>query len=300
MNSRKHKSCLVVGASGNVGSRLCRAACETGLKTYGLARFGNPEIRKKVEATGTETVAFDIVNDNPVELPDVDLVFFEVWNRAHIGGEHLENLWELNFDGVGRIIRRYAGEADFVNGSTGSLYGPRGDRPSLETDWPEPRGQYSLARLAQEKLFNFFCKESGSKVAHLRYFHSNSPESGILRRIADTILAEKSLGKFPDMQVQAIGIKDFVRCTFDARNKLGKTPFVCNVCHPKIWSYRELAERLQKELGTGKVLFDADNGGRDNSAWGSTTKMIAEFGNPVEELDELIRQVAAAARQDSK
>jgi len=53
-----------------------------------------------------------------------------------------------------------------------------------------------------------------------------------------------------------------------------------NVCHPRIWTVRELAEAIHQQLGRGEVRFDVDRGGQEQSLTGDPSKMVQLFGPP--------------------
>lgn len=290
------QSCLVLGASGIVGQPLCLDMLARGWTVYGAARFGDHAPRTTLDRAGVHTVVFDLHEHDPIRLPDVDVVFLEVWDRGNAMNPHdLHALWRLNYDGLGRIVHRYAGNADIVNGSTISLYGPRTDRPSRESDFPAPDTQYGLSRLAQERLFDFLCDRAGSRVVHLRYARSNRPDFGVIRRYADTILRGDSLGALPDQRLQVIGLQDFVRCTAEAAERIDRVPRHVHVVHPRVWTQRELADRLQAGMGRGVVHFEREIGGAETSLWADPTLMIRTFGPPKQNLDALIDDVCADA-----
>ncbi len=296
----KSKKALVLGASGVVGVPLCQSLVDRGWQVYGAARFGDPDKAQALEQTGAEKVVFYLTQDDPGQLPDVDTLIMEVWDRhfhaADIGElDQAQPLWSLNFDAVARVASRYAGQADIVNGSTISLYGPRADRPSHETDAPTPTDQYGLSRLAQERMLNFLCDQSGSRVTHLRYARSNTVQFGTVRRMADTILTGESQGRYPDQRIQVIGLDDFVRCTVEAAERIDQMPRAVHVVHPTIWTLRGLAERLQRGMGKGEVVFETEAGGARTSVWADPALMIDTFGPPQQDLEQLINEVCKAA-----
>src|SRR5699024_6495275 len=131
----------------------------------------------------------------------------------------------------------------------------------------------------------------------IRYAHGNTAESGILRRLAETIVAEQSLGPNPDERMQVIGLEDFVRVTADAVNHLDSPPAVVNCCHPRVWTKRELAEALRAQLGKGKVIFDREIGGEEESVYASSKRMLDWFGEPQVPLETLLKQVAEKAKK---
>ena len=285
---------LVVGASGVIGRRLCRVLRDRSVDVVGLARFGDADRRRALEVIGVQTIPFDLLQDDPGALPDVRTVFLEIWDPSQHGGKGArEAIWALNYTAIGRLVARYAGRADVINGCTGNVYGTGPDAKS-EADPPRPNDEYGLARLAQEHLISFLCDRAGSKAIHLRYYHSNRPGFGRIHAIAKAVLAAESLGDQPDRRLQVIGLEDFVRCTVLAAERIDGLPRAVNVCHPRVWTLRELAERIARQLGSGQVVFDRQTGGHEDSVIGDPACMIEHFGPPREDLDELIARICAA------
>jgi len=122
------RSALVLGASGMVGLPLSRRLIEEGWKVFGAARFGDPAKHAEVEKLGACPIRFDVTKDDPAALPDVDVVFLEIWDP-----QEPELIWPINFYGVGRVVERYAGVADVVNGCTINVYGDGPDAATEET-----------------------------------------------------------------------------------------------------------------------------------------------------------------------
>lgn len=287
-------SCLIVGATGRVGLPVCNSLIDLGWDVHGCARFTDAPRHDQLVETGANPIEFDISKDDPEALPGVDVVILEVWDPSMIGaeGRYLETM-NLNVRDVGRLVQRYAGNADVINGSTVSLYGPRGDRQPRETDPPRPHDDYALSRFAQEWLINTMCEQSGRRAVHLRYCHSNSVDYGFIRRTAELVRDAQSLGNSPDQFVQMISLDDFVRCTVIATVERERMPREVNIVHPRVWTHRELAEYLQSRMGCGNVVFDNEEGGSQNSIWGDPSLMLATFGRPISDIENLIHNVAA-------
>ena len=282
----KDRRCLVLGA-GHVGGRLCRRLREAGYPVAAAARFSRSDTREELAGLGVRAHRFDITRDDPAALPEADLVFLEIWDPTRP-----ELIWPINFFGVGRVVARYAGLADFVNGSTAGLYDPAAETPQKETDLPRPVGEYALSRFAQEKLIDFFCAEHGSRAVHLRYAHANAEDAGVILHLARKILKGESVGSGED-RIQVIGMEDFVRCTAAAADLVSNPPRVINICHPRVWTMRELGQRIRQELGRGEVVTE-DAPAAEKTMWDASL-MIEEFGPPQEDIEELIGRVCRAA-----
>ncbi|MEA3336163.1 MAG: NAD(P)-dependent oxidoreductase [Chloroflexota bacterium] len=282
------KRALVLGVTGRIGSVLAKSLVQDDWRVYGAARLHSENAHKHIAAEGITPIRFDVTQDDPAGLPDVDVVFLEIWDPGQPA-----LMWDVNFFGVGRVVERYAGSADIVNGSTINVYGDSPNLSSEETP-PRPGNDYGRSRFAQEKLIDYFCWRGGKKGIHVRYAHANTEHAGLLRRMADTILAGKSLGPNPDARVQVITLEDAVRVTQAAVSRATCPPVAVNCCHPRVWTYRQLAETLQARLGRGEVIFDRESGGVEHSAYADVSRMLAWFGEPQVSLETMFERITQA------
>ena len=280
------KRAFILGISGIIGQNLALELKKRGWEVSGAARFSDPDKREIFRQNGIETAVFDVTRDDPADLPPADVVFLEIWDPTRP-----DLIWPINYFGVGRVVERYAGEADFVNGCTINVYGATAEQP--DESFPcRPDTEYGRSRYSQERLIDYFCERSGSRAIHIRYAHANTAENGIVRRMADAIVAEKSLGPNPDERLQVIGLEDFVRVTAEAVNWLDRPPAIVNCCHPRVWTKRELAEALHERLGYGKVIFDRETGGLEESVYADSKRMIDWFGEPQVSVETILQRVA--------
>ncbi|MEA3364796.1 MAG: NAD-dependent epimerase/dehydratase family protein [Candidatus Hydrogenedentes bacterium] len=245
-----NRRALVLGITGMVGAALARALQSEGWQVFGAARGSDPATALKLAEEDIEVMQFDVMADDPGILPDVNVVFLEIWDPSRP-----ELTWDISFYGVGRVVERYAGQADFVNGSTINVYGAGPTFPNEDAPC-RPDSEYGRSRFAQERLIDYFCYCSGSRGIRVRYAHANTAERGKVRRIAEAILAGDSLGTNPDGKTQVIALEDFVRITVAALQKVETRPIAVNCCHPKVWTERELAAEIHRRLGKGTVVFE--------------------------------------------
>lgn len=278
----KESTALILGVTGRIGRRLAKALLQDGWTVYGAARMSQSAVRKELDEYGVETVQFNVTEDDPRELPDANYLFLEIWDKSKP-----ELYWEINFYGVGRVVERYAQTANIINGSTLSVYGSS-PAPFSETTPCQPDSEYGRSRYAIEKLIDYFIYHSGRKGMHIRYAHANSERHGVIRRMAENIRAARSLGPDPDAKIQVIGYEDFVWVTIRSLQYLDTPPAIVNCCHPRIWTKRDLAETIRERLGTGKVVFDRESGGAENSVHGECRRMTEWFGEPEIPVDTLI------------
>lgn len=287
----KQRSALIVGVSGRVGKALARALLADGWSVHGVARFTDPSTRDELQNDGVETHAFDLTKDDPSTLPDVDILFLEVWDSSRSPA----TLWPLNFHGVGRIVERYAGKADIVNGCTIAVYG-RNAEPATEDTPCRPYSEYDRTRYAQERLIDYFCKQRQGRAVHVRYAHANSEDSGILYRLCEDIVRGEPIAMGPDEKIQVIALEDFVRITISSVALVDNPPTLINCCHPRVWTVKELALELHRRIGAGSVEFTRNSGGEEESYYADPSKMIQLFGQPKVPLELLLERVAKQFR----
>ena len=273
-----------------VGKPLARSLLDEGWEVVGVARFRDELTRNTLEAADVTCIPFDVLSDNPDSLPDVDVLFLEIWDAQAQASGGAEFIWSMNYHAVGRVVERYAGVADIVNGSTINVYGDGPDTPTEDAP-SRPTSEYGISRFAQEKLIDYFCvRSSGRRGIHVRYAHANTATRGVIRRLAEDIMQEKSLGSDPDRRIQVISLEDFVRVTRAAVDRASCPPCAVNCCHPVAWTKRELAERIRKALGRGKVIFEREHGGAEASATADPRRMCEWFGEPTISVDDMINR----------
>jgi len=206
---------VVIGASGSIGLEVCRLLKRNDVPTTGTARFRFPGTEVDLKDLGVETLEHDAAWDDPMLLPDADRVLFEIWDPAHTQERddiaYRANLWRLNVDAVSKIALRYTvgrkrrpkPPAFLINGSTGNVYGSH-PLPRSERDALLPDTEYGRSRLVQEKMLSFLANQAETRAVHLRYYHANDVENGLLRDMAEVILAGDSLGDAPDERCSSV------------------------------------------------------------------------------------------------
>jgi len=281
------RTALVLGATGNIGGGIALQLVKEGWKVYGASRLTDKARSLELQDAGVHVICFDVMQDKPKNLPRVDVLFLEIWDPSHPS-----LTWAINFYGVGRVVERYAGVADVINGSTINVYGDSPE-PAKEENPCSPTSYYGHCRYSQERLIDYFSASTGKKCINLRYAHVNTASRGVIRRFAKMILAETSLGRNPDAMIQVIALEDIVRMTLEAVDHMANPPVDVNICHPKVWTQRELAEAIREKLGRGRVVFDRASGGEETSAFADVSRMLEWFGEPRVSVDVLIDRVVA-------
>jgi len=284
---------LVVGCTGMIGRHIVNELLLRGCQVHGVARFREARVQAILTDRGVITHSFDVARDNPAKLPDADVVFFACRDASRP-----DLAWAIGFTGLARLVERYAGRALLVNGASGEVYAQGDLPPQRETDLPEPKGAEALACFTREAFLSHVCAERRTPAIHLRYFHANDETHGLVPGMARAIAAGRSLGGTPEARVQVIAIEDLVRCTIEGVNEAAVPAKVVNICHPRVWTMRELAETVHRVLGRGRVVFDTESGGAEASRTGDASEMERLFGPPRVPLQVVVERAARAVPRD--
>ena len=151
---------LVTGPASQVGFPVAQALA-TENEVHGLARFGRPEDRERVEKAGIRSIALDLATGATDALPD-DYAW--VLHFAVVKSGDFEYDLAANAEGVGRLMDHCRPSKGFLHCSTAGVYQDAGHRPLVETD---PLGDnhrvmmptYSLCKIAAETVVRFASRQ---------------------------------------------------------------------------------------------------------------------------------------------
>ena len=155
MTSLKGQKILVTGLTGSVGFPVARRVAEAGNEVWGLARYGAPGSRERVEAAGVHPVTADLVEADFSAVPDD---FDYVLNFAVLHAPDFETALAANAEGAGLLMGHCRKARAFLHCSTTGVYQPNGRRAFTETD---PLGDnhraagmttYSISKIAAEAV----------------------------------------------------------------------------------------------------------------------------------------------------
>jgi nucleoside-diphosphate-sugar epimerase len=182
---------VVLGVAGKMGPTLARMAvraiAELGLPyhVYGVARFSQADVRKRLEQTGVKTIACDLLDRRAVaELPDTNNVIFMAGQKfGTTGNQHMT--WAINTHVPALVCERYV-NARIVAFSTGNFYAmtPVIDGGSREEDEPGPIGEYAASCLGRERIFDYFSRVHGLRCVLVRLCYAVEMRYGVLVDIA--------------------------------------------------------------------------------------------------------------------
>ncbi len=156
----KGKKILITGLTGQVGNPVAMAFTKDN-DVWGLARFGNIDVKKKLEGNGITCVTFDLADP---DFKDVPNDFDYVLNFAVSFDPNFDNTITTIVEGLGMLMSHCRNAKAFFHCSTTGVYQFKGHEPLKETD---PLGDnhrvmmpaYSICKIAAEGMARFAAKQ---------------------------------------------------------------------------------------------------------------------------------------------
>ncbi len=291
---------MVLGVAGKMGPTLARmakrSADEAGAprRVIGVSRFSNPEERTKLEAAGIETVAGDLLDERFVaSLPDApNVVFMAGMKFGATGNESLT--WAMNTLLPAHVCARYA-DSRIAAFSTGNIYGLASATGggSVETDPPDPRGEYAMSCLGRERTFEHYSRTRGTKVSILRLNYACELRYGVLVDLAQKVWRGTPI----DLTMGVANVIWQGDANAQALLSLGRAdspPFVLNIAGPEQLSVRRASEQLGALLGKAPVFTGEE---QPNGILSNGQKGHRLFGYPALPIQTLIEWIADWTRE---
>ncbi len=206
---------LVTGASGFVGSNLTRALIQRGYRVTVLTRRDSRLWRLEDVRSSFEQLHADL-NDayeirTAVQKAKPVVIFHTA--AANVAGGQLTapelDMMRTNFLGTVNLIRA-CDELEyrcFVNTGSSSEYGPKTE-PMRETDMPEPRDGYGVAKCAATMYASAVGRRAHRPILTLRLFSPFGPFDDP-RRLIPTAIAAALAGREIPLARPEIG-RDYV------------------------------------------------------------------------------------------
>ncbi|TDE92793.1 NAD-dependent epimerase/dehydratase family protein [Occultella glacieicola] len=287
---------VVLGAGGKLGPSLVRLAVRaleaagTGARVFAVSRYGSPEARAGMAATGAEVVAADVADEDALAvLPDAANVVYLVGAKFGSHGQEAAT-WATNAYLPGRIAHRYRGSR-IVALSTGNVYPlvPVSSGGSTEHSDLGPVGEYAMSCLGRERVLSHVATTTTTPTALIRLNYAVEMRYGVLVDLATQIMN----GEVVDVTT---GFANVVwqgyanEVTLRSLLHVDVPPFVLNLTGPETISIRSVASRLAHRLGR-PVEFTGTEA--PTALLSDASRCHGLFGYPDVTLEELIAHTAA-------
>ncbi len=286
---------VVLGVGGKMGptlARLLRRAAEavgTPRRVIGVARFSNPELPRMLKAWDVEAIAADLLDPKQLaQLPDAPNVIYMPALKFGASGQ-AGRTWAINSFLPGLVCQRYP-QSRIVAFSTGNVYGlvPVASGGSKESDELRPVGEYAMSCLGRERVFDYFSREAGTRVALERLYYATEMRYGVLRDIAEKVAKGEAIDVSMG-HINCIWQGDANARTIQLLEQATSPACAVNISGPWLLKVRQVAERFGELLAKPPVITGQEAG--DALACDATRSMEL-FGRPEVEVEMLLRWTA--------
>ena len=278
---------MVLGAGGKMGPTLALLAknAAPGKRIIAVARFSDPGLPRRLEISGIETIACDLIDRAAVNrLPRVANIVFMA-GRKFGSSSNQPLTWALNVH-LPAIIADTFQSSRIVAFSTGNVY-PLTDvahSGPTEVTQPHPLGEYAQSCLGRERMFEYFSRAHGTAGRIVRLNYAIDMRYGVLYDIA----AKIKMGQPVDLTMGYVNViwqgdanAQALRCLRHCTTPM--TPL--NVSGPEKLAVRWLAEELGRRLGRPASIVGRE---APTALLTDTTQSVGLFGRPLVPLSTML------------
>jgi len=184
MSTLRDKRILVTGPAGQIAFPLVQELARDN-EVWGIARFGDPATRERVDATGCITRVVDLAAPDWSELPDrfdhvLHLAIYQSLDASY------DYAMTVNAEGTALLMHRFANSQSVLIVSSAAVYdnNPDGAHRYLETDLlGDNRAPYSptygITKIAQEGVARGLARALDLPTTIARMNVSYSPLGGL-------------------------------------------------------------------------------------------------------------------------
>jgi len=185
---------LITGPAGQIAFPLAAHLAHDN-EVWGIARFGDPEDRARVEAVGVTTRAVDLASGDFADVPD-DFDYVLHLATFQGAGEDHDHALRVNAEGTGLLLAHCRSARAALVMSTASVYRPHED-PHHVFEETDPLGDarsphaptYSISKIAEEAVARTCARLYDLPVVIARMNASYGPNGGLPAYHLDWILA---------------------------------------------------------------------------------------------------------------
>ena len=282
---------MVLGAGGKVGPTLTRMAkhavdaAGASKRVIAVARTDLPQLASE----GVEVITGDLLDTDFVNrLPRVKNVAYLVGRKfGSTGNEWLT--WAINLLVPHHVAAAFH-QSNIVMFSTGCVY-PIVDVTtggSVESDCPEPVGEYAMSCLGRERIFDYYAAEKGVKVIHIRLNYALEMRYGVLVDIATKVFNGEPVDVTTG-HINGIWQGDCNSQVLQCFDRATSPSAVLNVTGPETLSVRELAQQFGKHFNKEPSFTGEENG---RAYLNNASQAQSFFGNPSVPVERIVAWTA--------
>lgn len=285
----------ILGIAGKMGLSLgalaVRAIRAAGVsrKVYGVSRFSDTAAMAALEKSGVIPLRCDLLDPEAVrKLPPFPNVVFMAGRKFGTGGQ--ESLtWAMNTIVPANVCGHFR-QSRIVAFSTGCVYPliPEERGGCVESDPPDPVGEYAQSCLGRERIFEYFSRSQGTPVCLLRLNYALDVRYGVIHDLARSVWegrpVSRTVGHF-----NGIWQGDANAQALRALELCSSPPAILNITGPETLSVAGVAETLGRLMGR-KVTYEGDPG--PVAYLNNASRARGLFGCPHVPVEQVIRWTA--------
>ncbi len=245
---------VFLGVGGKMGPTMARMAKRASdasgsrRRIIGVSRFRDVELRRRLDSWGIETIVCDLLDESAVDkLPTAPNVIS--MSGFKFGTNQNPSLaWATNCYLPALVCRRYR-ESRIVTFSTGNVYGtvPRHSGGSKEGDTLCPDGEYAMAALGRERIYQYFSETWEIPTVLLRLNYATELRYGVLVDLATHVHQGHPIDVSTGY-VNVIWLTDANAMSLLALENTAVPARVINMTGPDVLETRDLAHRFGELL----------------------------------------------------
>jgi len=286
---------MFLGIGGKIGPSLARMALracdQAGVekRIIGVSLFESDQQRQKIEDMGIETIDGDLLDMDFIKsLPLAKNVFFLAGMKFG-SEENISLTWAVNSYMPALIADHFKG-SNIVAFSTGCVYPLVSVESggSVETDRPEPLGEYAQSCLGRERMFEYGSKQNLTKVCLIRLNYSVELRYGVLVDIALKVKNQEpidlSMGYFNVIwqgDMNDVVLRSLEICESPAK--------ILNITGEEVLSVREVALEFGKLLNRTLEFINEES---LTALLNNPGQALQLFGRPKVSTTQIIKWIA--------
>ncbi len=287
---------LILGVGGKMGPSLAHMAARaldeisSPYRVYGVARFSQPDLRDRLAGWGVTPIACDLLDRRALaDLPASHNIIYMAGQKFGTTGTP-DVTWAMNTAAPVLVCEHFE-RARIVVFSTGNVYplSPVVAGGALETDPPDPMGEYANSCLGRERIFEYYARRGRLQCAIMRLNYAIDMRYGVLLDVAQKVYAGQPI----DLRMGSANVIWQGDANAHALALLGhcaSPPFVLNVTGPETVSIRRVAEQFGALFGVQPSFSGSE---APNALLSNAGKAHHLLGYPRVALDQLIEWTAA-------
>ena len=283
---------VMLGTGGKMGPTMVRMAQRaieqsgSSMQLTAVSRFSNPAIRSRIESWGVATQYCDLLSPPSVqELPEASHVL-NLSGFKFGASDNLALTWASNCEIPMAVCKKYA-NSQVAAFSTGNVYGMVSidSGGSLEEAELNPDGEYAMAALGRERMYEYYSQVLKVPIAILRLNYATELRYGVMIAIAAKVLAGEPVPLVMGY-LNAVWLGDAnamsLRCL-----ELAESPArAINMTGPDLISVRETAQQVGALVGKNAVFTGVE---LETALLSQATHNFPLIGSPHISLDTMIR-----------